>query len=319
MKTLASFLLALYLCTSLAAQNLQQGVALFEQKKYAEAKKIFTILDDDHQDYAQAQYYLGRMAFDEQKYEDAADFFDEAVDTNEKVAIYHYWLGAAYGSYAQQASMIKQGILAPKIKNAFEKCVALDGKNKDCLSGLIQYYIQAPSFMGGDLDKALANAKALKNLDKEQGTVLLAQIYTKQGKHAEAEKEYVELLAAKPNDANTVLAVGSAYVTQQKYQKALDLYDNFLKQNPANMAISYQFGKVAAISGLQLDKGETCLQSYLKYKPAKGEPSIGGAYFRLGMIYEKRGNKAEAKKLYQTAIQQDKNLKEAQEALKRMS
>jgi tetratricopeptide (TPR) repeat protein len=319
MQNLVIIALTLLLMPALYAQDLKQALQLVEQKKYAEAKKIFTAIAEDHQDYAEAQFQLGKMAFIDKKYDEAADFFDEAIDSNEKIADYHYWLGAAYGSEAQQANMLRQGFLAPKIKKAFEKCVALNPKHIDGLSGLAQYYLQAPSIAGGDINKALACAKNMKAIDKEKGAILLGQIYTKQGKTAEAEKEYEDLLAAKPNDPATLVAVGTAYVTLKKYQKALDLYEGFLKQQPTQMLINYQVGKVASISGIALERGEACLKSYLNHKPQANEPSIGGAYFRLGMIQEKKGNKTEAKKLYEIAIKLDSKLNEAKEALKRVS
>jgi hypothetical protein len=40
---------------------------------------------------------------------------------------------------------------------------------------------------------------------------------------------------------------------------------------------------------------------------------------RLAQIKEKRGNKVEAKKLFETALKQDGSLKEAKEGLERVS
>ncbi len=302
------------------AQNLGEGKKLFEQKKFADAKKQLAAIDDDKPDYAAAQYYLGRIAFEEKKYDDASEFFEEAIDKNDKVAEYHYWLGAAYGTEASDANMIRKGILASKIKNAFEKCVALDPKHIAAMSGLVEFYLQAPSMMGGSMEKAVEMAKKIKAVDKPMGATTLANIYLKQNNHAEAEKEMTDLLKTDPNNANLVLGLGNVYLVSKKYQQGIDLYENFLKQNSSNMSITYQLGKFAAISGLVLDRGEACLKNYItNHKPAKSEPSHGGAYFRLGMIYEKRGNKAEAKKNYETSLKLDPDFKDAKEALKRVS
>ena len=309
--------LGLFAC-ELFAQNLQQGQTAFEQNKYADAKKILTAIDDDHKDYAQAQFILGQIAFTEKKYDDASEFFEEAIDANDKVAQYHYWLGAAYGQEAKSANMLKQGLLAPKIKSAFEKCVALDGKHKDGLTGLVQYYLQAPSFMGGDKDKALVFAKKLKAIDPLEGTILLGQAYEKIGKDTDAEKEYLELVKNQPNEITPLVVLGNYYIGKKKYQQALDLYENSLKQKPNNMLLTYQIGKTAAIAGLALERGEACLQSYLKHKPTPEEPSIEGANFRLGMIYEKKNNKPEAKKYYETALKLDPKMEDAKEGLKRV-
>jgi hypothetical protein len=84
------------------------------------------------------------------------------------------------------------------------------------------------------------------------------------------------------------------------------------------MLASYQIGKLAAISGKKLDDGEKYLLKYLSYQPKQNEPSHAGANMRLAQIKEKRGNKPEAKKLYEIALKMDGNLKEAKEGLARL-
>jgi Tfp pilus assembly protein PilF len=55
------------------------------------------------------------------------------------------------------------------------------------------------------------------------------------------------------------------------------------------------------------------------YTPKQNEPSHAGANMRMAQIYEKRGNKTEAKKLFEAALKQDNTLKEAKEGLDRVS
>jgi tetratricopeptide (TPR) repeat protein len=318
MKLIILFFLTLLLMRPSHAQSLAEGKRLFELKKNSEAAKIFEAIDDDHRDYAEAQFYLGKIKFFDKKYDDAADYFEEAIDANEKVADYHYWLGAAYGQEASQANPLKQAYLAPKIRAAFEKCVELDPKHTDAMNGLVMYYMRAPSIVGGSPEKAVEMAKKIKGINKLEGNFVLADVYMSQNKKTEAEKELKEAVVADPNTFGTIYRLGSFYIGSQQFQKGIDIFENFLKNNPNNMGAQYQIGKAAALSGLILDRGEALLQNYLKYKPAANEPSLAGAYLRLGMICEKKGNKAEAKKHYQMAVKLEPSLKEAQEALKRI-
>lgn len=77
-------------------------------------------------------------------------------------------------------------------------------------------------------------------------------------------------------------------------------------------------GRTCAISGLHLRRGEECLTRYLSYEPKPKEPSRAGARMRLGMIYEKLGDKSKAKIYYQDALQKDPNMKEAKKGLERV-
>jgi tetratricopeptide (TPR) repeat protein len=320
MKKLSLLLATLLATGSALAQlaSINAAKKLYEDRKPAEAKKLLAPIDDDSKEYAQAQYWLGRIAFDEKKYDESADFFGEAIDANDKVAEYHYWHGAAMGSEAQGAGLMRKGFLAPKIKSAFEQTLALDPKHADAMYALIQYYVQAPSMMGGDKVKALELANRLKALDKVRGHLQVAYVYASDNKLDLAEKEYVALAKAEPDKWEYQVALGNFYISNKQYQRAFDLYDAQLKKNPNDMPASYQYGRAGALSGLQLDRAEACLRAYLKHQPGKDEPQPANAYHRLGMVCEKKGNKAEAKKCYEAAVKLDPNLKEAKELLAKL-
>ncbi len=315
------FILVLFLASfSATAQPATVNAAkkLYEENKPADAKRLLTPIADDSKEYPAAQFLLGRITFDEKKYEDAADFFEQAIDANDKVAEYHYWHGAAMGSEAQVSGMIRKGILAPKIKTAFEKTVALDPKHMPAMEGLVQYYLQAPSMMGGDKAKALEMANKMKAVDKGRGHMQVANVYMAEKKTDLAEKEYLELIKHDPNKWDYQVALGNFYLGTKQVQRAVDFYEAKLKKNPSDMPATYQLGKVAAVAGVQLDRGEACLKAYLKTQPAKDAPQPANAYHRLGMIYEKKNNKAEAKKCYETALKLDPAIAGVKELLAKL-
>src|SRR6202007_968143 len=64
------------------------------------------------------------------------------------------WAGRAYGMQANGAGPIKGLRLAIKVRNAFEAAVRIDPLHGDAVNDLSEYYIQAPSIVGGGLDKA---------------------------------------------------------------------------------------------------------------------------------------------------------------------
>ena len=97
------------------------------------------------------------------------------------------------------------------------------------------------------------------------------------------------------------------------------MFEEAVKKNPEDYVSIYQIGKTSAVSGQKLDRGEECLKKYLNYSPKQNEPSHAGANMRLAQIKEKRGQKAEAKKLFEAALKLDGNLKEAKEGLERVS
>lgn len=312
MKT--TFLLVL-LSFSLGAQTVEKAKALWEKKNSAEAKKLLLTVKDENKEYAEAQFYLGRIAFEEEKYDDAEEFFEEAIDANDKVADYHNWYGNTLGTLANNASMLKQGMLAPKMKTAWEKAVALKPDMIEPRQSLIQYYLQAPGFMGGSVDKAKEMAKEIIKLKPAEGHRQMGNIYIKEKQIPEAEKEFIAMTKADPT---TIPGLGNFYIGQNQYDKAFVLFEDILKSKPDDMLATYQVGKVCALSGKNLERGEECLKKYLAYEPKKNEPSHAGANMRLAQIKEKQGKKEEARKLYELALKTDASLKEAKEGLERV-
>lgn len=315
MKTLLSVLIILPLIAG-GQSSIEKAKALYETKKYPEASKLLEGIDDDHKDYAVAQYYLGRIAFDQKEYDDAVDYFEEATETDDKVADYFLWLGDTYGTIAGEANVVRQGFLAPKMKSAWEKAVALDAKNISARQSLIEFYTQAPGFMGGSFEKAKEVANQIIKLNPPLGHRQMGKIYEREKNIPAAENEYITMVKA---DVTYTSTLANFYLNQKQYDKALSIFDEGLKKNPDDMISIYQFGRASAISGQQLDKGEQCLRKYLTYAPKQNEPSHAGANMRMAQIYEKRGNKAEAKKLFEAALKQDNTLKEAKEGLERVS
>ncbi len=299
-----------------AQSSLKSGKEFYESKKFTEAAKLLKEIPDDSQDYAAAQYYLGRISYDLMEYEDAAEYFEEASEVNNKVADYFNWLGDTYGTIAKDANVVRQGFLAPKMKSAWETAIVLDPKNISSRQSLVEYYTQAPGFMGGSFEKAKAVASQIIKLSPAQGHRSMGNILMREKNSAGAEKEYLSMAKA---DVAYTSVLGNFYVGQKQYDKAFGLFEEPLKKNPNDMVSVYLIGRTSAVSGQRLDKGEQCLRQYLAYKPKENEPSHAGANMRLAQIYEYRGNKLEAKKLFEAALKQDKSLEEAKKGLERVS
>lgn len=296
--------------------DIEKAQNLIKDKRYTEAKKILNTFTSKQTDYHQARYFLGRIAFNEQQYEDAAVFFEEAVAANDKIADYHNWLGNTYGTIAQDANVLKQGMLAPKMKSAWERAIELDQNILDARISLIQYYIQAPGFMGGSVSSAKTVATQITKLNAAEGHRQMGYIFAYEKNFTEAEKSYKKMMESNPD---YYFYLSNFYLSQQNYPEAFKIFEAVIQKNPNDYLAIYQIGKTAAISGQNLDKGEASLKKYLQYTPKNNEPSHAGANMRLAQIKEKQGEKNEAKILFEAALKSDASLKEAKEGLERVS
>ena len=261
----------------------------------------------------------GRAALTTQNHAKAAELFEKAVKLAPNVAEYHYLLGVANGEIAQRAGMFKQASMAGTIKAEFEKAVQLDPNYIDARLALIDFYTVAPGFMGGSQEKAAAQAAEIKKRNNIEGHRAYARIYARQKKTDLVRKEFVDAVRENPSSARAHYLLAGYLVNNKDWPGSLQELEAALKLDPNYMPAYYRLGAHAALSGQNFARGEQALRKYLAYKPELNEPGHASAWYFLGMIQEKQGQKAEAKASYLKAKQLAPEAKDINEALKRVS
>jgi Tfp pilus assembly protein PilF len=262
----------------------------------------------------------GRAALNRNDPATAANLLEKAVAQSPNSAEAHYLLGNAYGTLAERASIFHQPGLARKTKHEFDRAVQLDPSHVEARMGLIEFYIVAPGFMGGDEKKAFEQANEIKKRDLLNGHRAFAHIYSLQKKPDLARKEWVDAVREQPGSPKAHYWLGTSYLTADKnYKSAAEEFEASVKLDPAYMPGWFQIGHMAALSGANLQRGEEALQKYLAYTPKLDEPQLYRAHFWLGGIYEKEGKKAEARQSYMTSLRINPTQKDVAEALKKIS
>ena len=295
-------IVAAVLCvlTNISAQTVDEGIALVQQKKYEEAKSVFERLIDKNKNDAEAHYHLGLLFmnrnFKNRDVDNAVDELEKAVDLNPNNADFQFRYGAALGEKAQNAGLIKKALLAPKIKKAFAKSVELNPQNSRARIALAQYYLIAPSIMGGDeaegwkqLDEAIA-------LDEIQGRTVKASFLARAKKNNEAEDEYKILVNAYPKDWRVWKNYGYFCLYIDRNDEAIKYFQKYVVLRP-DTADSYQ-----SLAEALLKKGETDQAMTNLDKSLSIDNEYVPAIISMGEAYQAKGRKKEAKEAYQRAI-----------------
>jgi tetratricopeptide (TPR) repeat protein len=250
----------------------------------------------------------------------AIDILDKAIVESPQSAEAHFYLGKAHLDEGGKSSMFTAGGHVSKAMAAFEKAVALNPKYVDARFALAQMYAGAPSMMGGSIDKAIEQAKAIMPLDPAVGHRAYAVIYTQQKQIELAKKEFTDAIRDLPNSPKAHSYFGQYLVdTEKNYAAAFTEFDAALKADPHYMAAFYHLGRTAALGNTNLARGEDALKQYVVYAPKENEPTLANANYFLGLVYEKEGKKADAKQSYQAALTLNPTLKDASDGLKRVS
>src|SRR5579884_2249982 len=119
---------------------------------------------------------IGRDYFMLGEFKQATDWFQKAAALEPAKSEWAHWLGRAWGRRAETASPLTAPLAASKARQYFEQAVALDPHNSEALDDLFDYYLQAPGFLGGGLDKAAATAQRIAALDPAEGHFAFAQL-----------------------------------------------------------------------------------------------------------------------------------------------
>jgi tetratricopeptide (TPR) repeat protein len=193
-------------------------------------------------------------------------------------------LGDAYGVSAEQAGLFSKLGLARQCGAAYERAVALAPGDVSARYALFTFYRQAPSIAGGGFDKARAQAAEIQNLEPVRGTLALAELN----------------------------------VAEKKYAEAFALLVNLRRSHPGAIAATYQIGRAAAMSGLELEQGEAALKEYLHRSPGEEDAPLWAAHWRLGQIFERKGDRAAARAEFAAALQLNPTQPQLLEAMARV-
>ena len=266
----------------------------------------------------EALIWLTRARLQADKAESAVDSAKQAVDIAPNNAQAQFWLGNAYGNYIGQVGMLSKMSMAPKLRDAYEATVKLDPNNLEAREYLIQFYLQAPSVVGGGKDKALLQAKEIAKRDPARGHLAQAQIYLAEKNNSAALKSYETAYATKPADATIRLALGVAYQQSNRWNDAFKHFRAWTAQDDKAGVAWYQIGRTSVLSGQLLDEGLAALKKYLSMPHTTNEPQNKNAYYRMGQLYVKSGKKPEAKLAFQSALKLDPNFKEVKVELAKL-
>ena len=289
---------------------------LFTSRKYDETRTAFTTrLAGDRND-AMAMYYLGRIALEQGRSSDAVDWLEKAVKRDDASADFHLWLGNALGTEAQKANKLRQPFLARRVKTEFERAVELNPRSADAHEGLFEFYSQAPGFMGGSADKARAQAAEVIAIDPPRGHQLAGRLAEKEKDMPLAQREYEAMFGGAPDSIRALTVLVQFYQISNQFDRGFAAIDGFLAAHPDAPLARYQYGRLAAVSGQSLERGERELRAYIAGPPEGTPPaSIANAHWRLGMIAARRGNPDGARAEYREALRIDPRNQNAKAAL----
>ncbi|WP_263365551.1 tetratricopeptide repeat protein [Edaphobacter bradus] len=287
---------------------------LLKQGRIDEAQTTLRQVLAAQPDDANAHLLLCRAYYAQDMGDDAVHECELAASNAPSSSEYQFWLGRAYGLKASQVNMLSAFSIAKKVRVAFEWAVQLDPANVEAMSALGEFYVRAPSIVGGGLDKAQALVAQLQPQSVEKTHRLLALIAEKKNDNATAETEFMRAVAA-GRTPEAYIDLSQFYEEQKQADKAAATVQASIQANRAKNASLVDAAGILTTLHRSPDIAERALRAYLA-SPAKSEDAPAfKVHVQLGDLLRQRGDAAGAQREYAAAVALAPNYAPARKAM----
>jgi tetratricopeptide (TPR) repeat protein len=249
---------------------------------------------------------------------DAADNeCDQAVQINANNSDFHLWLARAIGQRASHANFMSAFGLARKARAEFEEAVRLNPRNADALADLGEFYREAPSVIGGGVDKAQAEAAQLDKVDPARAHHLRADIANGQKDFSTAEREYKQAISSSSHPALEWTSLASFYRRQNRFdemESAVHSAQSAAAHDRHAAVALFDGAGVLIRANRNPALAEKMLADYLASPDKTEEAPAFIAHLRLARLQSKLGDTTAASRERAAALALAHDFKPAEEA-----
>lgn len=258
------FAFAFLTFASLQAADLDKVQKLYDRTQYDAALKMLLPEAADTGQHGAVQFWIGKNYFMQGEFRKSADFFQKAIELQSSNSEYFHWLGKAYGRLAETSNMFAAPSYANKARQNFEKSVLLDQKNIEAVNDLFEYYLDAPGFLGGGLDKAAKLANLIAAVDQSEYHWALATIAEHRKQFDTAEEHFRRAMDMAPQRIGRVLDLAKFLSKQGKEQESDAIFAMAEKINPNDPRYLWERANSYIRAKRNLDQAKVLLEKYIR-------------------------------------------------------
>jgi tetratricopeptide (TPR) repeat protein len=265
----------------------------------------------------QAYLLLCRSFYAEGHEDEAIDACTKATQALPRSSEAQDWRGKAIGMKAQHAGPISGLSLALKVRAAFESAVALDPRNGDAMNDLGEFYIDAPSIIGGGLDKSTALATQVQDSLPQPAHRILAMTAEKRKDYGTAEREFRAAIAV-ANQPDAWDDLGAFYRRRGQFDQAVYVLKQSLAMDRSKDASLVDAASLLNRMHREPELAEQALRDYLESRVKSDAAPAIKVHVMLGKLLATEGDKADAKIEFETALQMASGYAPAKQALQEL-
>ena len=270
-----TYLPAFLIAWSLPAATVEwtQANNLYQRTEY---RQSLAMLQDAPKDAATLQL-TGQDYFMLGEYKKATEAFEKAAQLDPNNAKLIHWLGRTYGRRAETANPFAAPGLASKTRQMFEKAVELDPTDKDALGDLLDYYLDAPGFLGGGVQKAEKLAQMILKQDPAEGHYAEGIVADKKKEYATAEAQFRRAAELAPRQVGRILVLARYLANHDRTKESDALFEQAARMAPNNPRVMFDRAATYIRENRDLDTAKKLLERYLQARLTPDDPPRGRA------------------------------------------
>jgi tetratricopeptide (TPR) repeat protein len=277
--------------------------ALLKAKKYAEAEKAVAAklaTEPNNPDALMAKTDLILIEGKESRLDEASKYAEQCINAHPKNSECHEALGNVLGTKAQKGGVMSAISYVGKIRDSFKKAIELDPSNFSARFSLMQFYLQAPSFVGGGTGKAKDLVVETIKVSPAAGALLQASLDLQDDNFERATSGAMavntsssEILARQQR--NILSNIGHAQINEKKFAEAERIFRELTLRFPDAVHGYFGLGKTLQEQG----KAKDAIPVLEKAMTIDASASI---FYRLGKAWQTLGDKVKALAAFEKAL-----------------
>lgn len=279
---LALWLVCLLLAAPAGASDLDRARAFFERAEYRQAIDLLNSSSGVRS--ADELFLLGRAHYQLGDYKKAVEALQKAAEARPGDAGIWLWLGRAWGRRAETSNMLVAPSYASKARQCFEKAVALDPANKEAVNDLFSYYLEAPGFLGGGLEKAQGLVDRIRALDPAEAEYALAQLAEKKKEYSRAEAHLRRAVELAPKQVGRVIDLARFLARRSRIQEADRTLEQAEKLAPGSPRVLFARAEFYIQTRRNPQEARRLIEQYLQSPLTPDDPPRSEALKLLGKI-----------------------------------
>ena len=309
-----TFSLLLLFSARLLLADATQADLLLQQGRVNEATvRLHDVLAAQPGD-ALAHQILCRAYYAQNMAENAIRECELAVANAPSSSDNQMWLGRAYGFKAAHANPFAALNLAIKVRTCFERAVQLDPDNVHAMSDLGEFYVEAPSLIGGGLDKAQALASRMQPHFPSESHRLLALVAEKKKDLTAAEAEFTSA-ATVGKTPEAYIDLGHFYQRHNQPEKMLAALQSAIAADHRKGPAIVDAASILTDAHRSPELAENLLRTYLSSSAKTDDAPAFKVHIQLGELLAQRGDPDGAHHEFATALALAPNYAPARKAM----